>query len=96
MKKEQKYKYCIVKRKGHMEEFDERKIYDSCYAACLNAHIEHAKAEKITKKVCKEVGTWAKKKKIVDTSEIFKEVIVAMKKHDKDAAFMFETHRDIS
>ena len=97
MKKEgQICKYCIVKRRGHQEEFDDRKIYASCYAACLNAQIEHTTAEKICEKVSKELKTWARKKKMVDSSEIFKKTIATMKKHDKDAAFMYETHRDIS
>ena len=91
-----KCKYCIVKRRGHQEEFDERKVYASCYAACLNTQIEHIKAEKICEKVSKEVKTWEKKKKIVDSSDIFKKTITAMEKHDKNAAFMYETHRDIS
>ena len=91
-----KCKYCIVKRKGHTEEFDERKVYASCYAACLSSHVEHTAAEKICEKVAKEVKTWARKKKTVDSSDIFKKVISTLKKHNKDAAFMYETHRDIS
>ena len=91
-----KCKYCIVKRKGHAEEFDERKVYASCYAACLSSHVEHNAAEKICEKVSKEIKTWATKRKYADSSEIFKRVIAAMKKHNKDAAFMYETHRDIS
>ena len=96
MTKEKIYKYGTVKRRGHQEEFDERKIYASCYAACLNTQIKHTQAEKICEKVSKEVKAWAKKKKIVDSSDIFKKMITAMKKHDKNAAFMYETHRDIS
>ena len=92
----EKCRYCIVKRKGHAEEFDERKVYDSCYAACLNAQIEHKKAEKICEKVSRELKAWARKKKYADSSDIFREVIAEMKKYDKNAAFMYETHRDIS
>ena len=91
-----KCKYCIVKRRGHAEEFDEKKVYASCYAACLNTQIKHVEAEKICEKVSKEIKTWARKRKYADSSEIFKKVIAALKKHNKDAAFMYETHRDIS
>ena len=91
-----KCRYCIVKRKGHAEEFDERKVYASCYAACLSSHIPHMDAEKICEKVAKEVKAWAKKKRSMSSDEIFKRIIVAIKKHNKDAAFMYETHRDIS
>lgn len=89
-------KYCIVKRKGHTEEFDERKVYASCYAACLNTQLKEEVSEKISEKVCKEIKTWTKKKKTVSSDEIFKKVIVAIRKYNKDAAFMYETHRDIS
>jgi transcriptional regulator NrdR family protein len=88
-------KYCIVKRKGHAEEFDERKVYASCYAACLSSHIHHLKAEKICEKVSKEVKAWATKRKFATSDLIFEKVISAMKKQDNDAAFMYETHRDI-
>ena len=79
-----------------MEEFDERKVYASCYAACLSSHTGHVKAEKICERVSKEIKAWARKKREVGSSEIFKKVVAAMKKHNEDAAFMYETHRDIS
>ena len=91
-----KCKYCIVKRKGHAEEFDERKVYTSCYAACLMTQLKEEKSKKIADKVCKEIKTWVKKKKRVNSDEIFKKVIAAIRKYNKDAAFMYETHRDIS
>lgn len=91
-----KCKYCIVKRRGHTEEFDERKVYASCYAACLNTQILHEEAEKICEKVAKEVKAWARKKKAVSSDEIFRKTISAIKKHHEDVAFMYETHRDIS
>ena len=91
-----KCKYCIIKRKGDTEEFDDRKVYASCYAACLSSHVPHIDAEKICEKVSKEIRAWARKKKMVSSDEIFSKVIAAMKKHNKDAAFMYETHGDIS
>ncbi len=91
-----KCKYCIVKRKGHTEEFDERKVYASCYAACLSSHVPHMEAEKICEKVAKEVKAWVRKKISVTSDKIFKKTTAAMKKHNEDAAFMYETHRDIS
>jgi transcriptional regulator NrdR family protein len=89
-------KYCIVKRRGHEEEFDEKKVYASCYAACLSAHIEHMKSEKICDKVAKEIKAWARKKRAIDSTEIFKKTIATINKHDKNAAFMYKTHRDIA
>jgi len=89
-------KYCIVKRKGHTEEFDERKVYASCYAACINTQMKAKEAEKICEKVAKDLKAWATKRRYAKSSEIFDKVTAAIKKHDKNAAFMYETHRDIS
>ena len=91
-----KCRYCIVKRKGHVEEFDERKVYASCYAACLSSHIQYTEAEKICEKVSKEVKAWARKKRSMNSDELFKKITAAIKKHNKNAALMYETHRDIS
>ena len=91
-----KCKCCIVKRKGHTEKFDERKVYASCYAACLSSHVPHVEAEKICGKVANEIRAWARKKKAVSSDEIFAKVTAAIKKHNEDAAFMYESHSDIS
>ena len=95
-KKKKICKYCIVKRTGHEEEFDERKIYSSCYAACLNVHMKHMEAEKICEKVCKDIKAWIKAKKSVTSGQIFRKTTAVLRKHDKNAAFMYETHRDIA
>lgn len=89
-------RHCIVKRKGHVEEFDERKVYASCYAACLNTQLKPQEAEKICARVSRGVKAWARIRREVSSQDIFHRVIAEIKKHDKDVAFMYETHRDIS
>ncbi len=96
MKNKQSCKICTVKRAGHTEEFDERKVYGSCYEACLNASIPKMQCEQICEKVCATIKTWAIAKHVVTSHQIFLRVIAEIKKHDKNAAFMYETHRDIS
>ena len=87
----------IVKRKGHKEKFDERKIYASCYEASLGCcNYDKKKVEKICEKVTKSIKLWIKNKNIVNSNQIFKQVIKELKKLSKEAAFMYETHRDIS
>ena len=86
----------IVKRKGHTELYDERKVYGSCFFACRNAHLSEKEAEEICKKVCTAITKWVNKKKIVSSNDIFKVLIQELKKHNEDAAFLYETHRDIS
>ena len=86
----------IVKRKGHTELYDEKKVYGSCYFACRNAHLSEKEAEDICSKVCASVTKWISKKKIVSSNGIFRFLIEELKKHNEDAAFLYETHRDIS
>ena len=87
----------IVKRKGHKEKFDERKIYGSCYEASFSCcNYNEKQTEKICEKVTLEIKKWVKNKKEVTSEQIFKQVIKELKKHSKEAAFMYKTHRDIS
>ncbi|MBI1936077.1 hypothetical protein HYS31_06570 [Candidatus Woesearchaeota archaeon] len=86
----------IVKRKGHTEIYDERKVYGSCYFACRNAHLSEKEAEEICNKVAAEITKWIKKKKLASSDEIFRALINELSNHNKDAAFLYETHRDIS
>ena len=86
----------IIKRKGHTELYDERKVYGSCYFACRNAHMGEKEAEDIASKVCTKVTKSVSKKKFVSSDDIFKLLVQELKKHDEDAAFLYETHRDIS
>ena len=86
----------VVKRKGHMENYDERKVYGSCYFACRNAHLSEKEAEGICNKVSASATKWVSKKKIVYSNDIFKFLIKELKKHNEDAAFLYETHRDVS
>ena len=86
----------IVKRAGHTELYDERKVYGSCFFACRNAHLSEKEAEEICNKVCAAVTKWVKAKKIVSSNDIFRILIKELKKHNEDASFLYETHRDVS
>ena len=87
---------CIVKRKGHCEAYDERKIYGSCYYACRSCHLSEKESEAICNKICKSINNWLKNKKEVSSNYIFTLITKELKKYNEDAAFMYETHRDIS
>jgi len=86
----------IVKRRGHKEKFDERKAYASVYSACLASHHTDRTAEKVAATVCKNLRGWIKKKKMVSSHQIHVHITKSLKKHDKNASFMYETHMDIS
>jgi transcriptional regulator NrdR family protein len=86
----------IVKRRGHKENYDDKKVYASCYYACMSAHVPEKEAEKISKECMKKVNIWLGKKKQVTAHQIYKVTGKAIRKHDKNAAFMYETHMDVS
>ena len=86
----------IVKRKGHKEPFDPRKIYAAAFAACRNAHLSEMLSENIAENVQERIEEWAADKAEINSNEIFRETIIVLKELHPDAAFLFETHRDIS
>lgn len=87
----------VVKRKGHTEDFDERKVYASVFAACMNIRMSEQEAELIAEKVSEEVKAWFNGQNEAVTSEqIFSKVIQELQHLNEAAAFMYTTHRDIS
>ncbi len=92
--------HCVVKRKGRMEKYDEKKVYGSVYAACFVVKMSKKACERVSGAVVGRITKWVKaesrKKICVNTADIFRKVTAELKKHDKDAAFMYGTHRDIS
>ncbi len=90
----------MVKRKGHTEDYDERKVYGSVYAACYVVKLSEKKCEQTASRVAKDITKIVKKgatKNVcLDTSVIKRLATAKLRKHNKDAAFMYETHRDLS
>lgn len=86
----------IVKRRGHKEQFDERKVYGSVYAACLASHTSQEEAEATANLVSREVKKWLDERQDVTSDQIFKKAGEELKHLNKDAAFMYITHRDVS
>lgn len=95
-KAKKKAEVYIVKRRGHLEKYDEKKVYGSCYYACMSAHCTEKEAEKISKTCMTTINKWMKSKKRVTAHQIYKVTSTAIKKHNKNAAFMYETHMDLS
>ena len=86
----------VVKRKGHKEKFDERKVYASAYAASLNAHLSEAEAEKIADDVTKKINAWIDGRQQITSKELEQNIIKILDKHNHDASFLYETHLDLS
>ena len=77
------------------EEKNIRPLLDRIASACKNASLDDKKAEKICKKVSAQVRKWAETKRCISSNVIFEQLKTTLRKHDKNAAFMYETHRDI-
>ncbi len=86
----------VVKRRGHKEAYDARKVYGSVLIACMGTHVNEKKAEKIALSVSNDITKLVEKSHSITAHEIFYEVTRRLKKHHADAAFMYETHRDLS
>ncbi len=85
----------IVKRKGHEESFDEKKLYASIYSATLNCHHGEERAEEVAQVVLNNIQLWIKDHPTV-TSHILKLRAIRELKHiDRDIAMMYEVHMDI-
>jgi transcriptional regulator NrdR family protein len=88
----------LVKRHGHKEGYDDRKVYASVYWAAMGTGI-HAKeehAEAIAQDAVKAVNKWIEKRDAVNSQDIFNFVSEYLKKHDKHTQYMYSTLRDIS
>jgi len=88
---------CVVKRRaGTTEDYDERKVYGSVYAACTVVHLGEKECERISDAIAKKVTQHIKKRKEVGSHMIMNTVVAELKKHNKHAAFMYETHMDVA
>ena len=85
----------VVKRRGHTEAFDERKIYASVYESCHAGKLSTKQAEKIATSVSSSIKKWAEKKDHMNSHEIHKEVVKALHKHHADVAYLYEHHKNV-
>lgn len=85
----------IVKRAGHTESYDERKLYGSIYAACLSVREHPGSAELIAQEVSKDVGQWLEAKHEVTSNDIRRAAAESLKVINPDAAHMYLHHRVI-
>lgn len=86
----------IVKRQGHRETYEERKVYASVYAACLAAGEPESAAERISSAVSRNVTRTVAEWKVIKSDQIFRQVIVELGKISPKAVFLYENHRDLS
>lgn len=85
----------IVKRAGHLEPFDERKLYASVYASALSVREPAGSAELIAQEVVKQVSDWLETKHEVTSTDIRHQAAKHLKAINPDAAFQYLHHRVI-
>lgn len=85
----------IVKRGGHSEPYDLRKLYASIYAACLSVREHPPTAELIAQEVVEDFETWLGKKHEITSNDIRREAAKRLKAINPDAAYMYLHHRVI-
>ena len=83
----------IVKRKGHTEPYDQKKVYASVFAACQSVREPAGSAELVADKVMKEVNAWIEKKTEVTSNDIRRQASKHLNAYNSDAAYMLLHHR---
>jgi transcriptional regulator NrdR family protein len=85
----------IVKRKGHTEGFDNRKLYASIYAACLSVRATPGESELVAERVVEDVTGWMAPKHEVTAHDIRLNAAKHLTVYNPDAAYMYRHHREM-
>ncbi len=86
----------IVKRAGHNEQYDQRKLYASIFAACLAVREPAGSAELIASEVCKHVEAWLGDKHEVTSADIFRHAAKHLGVIQPDAGYIYSNHRNVA
>lgn len=82
----------VVKRKGHKEKYDEKKVYGSIYAACASAHYDEMQCEKLSEQITGKINKFVKNRKIIQSTKLREKIENELKKKDEELAFFYEQH----
>lgn len=85
----------IVKRAGHNENYDDRKLYASVFSACQSVREPMGSAELIADRVSKDMAVWIEKKHEVTSNDIRLKAAKHLSVYHPDAAYMYLHHRVI-
>lgn len=83
----------IVKRRGHTEPYDEKKVYASVFAACQAVREPAGSAELVAGKVMEDVNHWIAKKHEVTANDIRRQAAKHLSVYHPDAGHMLLSHR---
>jgi transcriptional regulator NrdR family protein len=85
----------VVKRKGHTEPYDEKKLYGSVYASALNAHHDEGTAEEMGDRVVDYMEQWLAGRHEVKSTELRRQTKKVLDEIDKDVAQLYAEFMDI-
>lgn len=83
----------VVKRQGHSEPYDERKLYASVFAACQSVREPVGSAELIAEKVVADINNWLEPKHEITSNDIRINAAKHLKVYNPDAGYMYLHHR---
>ena len=86
----------VVKRAGHTEPFDEKKIYASIYASCLAVRVPQGEAELVAEQVISDVKKWLSDKHEVTAHDIRRVAASHFSAINADAAYLYQHHKVIN
>jgi len=85
----------IVKRGGHSETFDIRKLYASVYSVCLSVRTPESEAELVADRVVKHVSQWLEQKHEVTAHDIRIQATKHLAVYNSDASYLYSVHRGL-
>lgn len=83
----------IVKRAGHEQPYDSKKLYASIYAACLSVREPVGTAEIIASEVVASVEKWLEPKHLVTGNDLRRQATKYLKAINPNAAYLYERQR---
>lgn len=83
----------VVKRAGHTEPYDDKKIYATVFSVCQSLREPAASAELIADKVAADVSAWIKTKHEVTANDIRNQAAKHLQNYNPDAAYLLKHHR---
>jgi transcriptional regulator NrdR family protein len=83
----------IVKRAGHIEEYDEKKLYASVFSACLAVREPVGTAEVLADRVVADVSVWLGKKHEVTSNDIRRKASEYLHAYNIEAAHLYHKQR---
>lgn len=83
----------IVKRAGHEQPYDSKKLYASIYAACLSVREPVGTAEIVAAEVVESVEKWLEPKHLVTGNDLRRQAAKYLQAINPNAAYLYAHQR---